>query len=139
MSASDIGAADDLIASELGPAPGRSGRRRTLRSPRGHRSLPYLLIVPSLAVLFGIFGYPAVYLVRISFQQFDLPQLFGSEPTKWIGFDNYVEFITGDNFIPIVIRTLAFTTACVVLTIGLGLLIALLMQRSARQDPAADR
>jgi N,N'-diacetylchitobiose transport system permease protein len=129
MSASDLGAADDLITSGFEPAPGRSGRRRTLRSPRGHRSLPYLLIVPSLAVLLGIFGYPAVYLVRISFQQFDLPQLFGSEPTKWIGFDNYVEFITGDNFIPIVIRTLAFTTACVVLTIGLGLLIALLMQR----------
>jgi N,N'-diacetylchitobiose transport system permease protein len=130
LGASDIDATDDLIANGLEPAPGRrSGRRRSARSRRGPRSLPYLLIVPSVAVLLGIFGYPALYLVRISFQKFDLPQLFGAEPAKWIGFDNYVEFITGDNFIPIVIRTLAFTTACVALTIGLGLFIALLMQR----------
>jgi N,N'-diacetylchitobiose transport system permease protein len=120
---------DEVIVGKAGLSHRGPRRPRSRRTSGRERSLPYLLIAPSLAVLLGIFGYPALYLIRISFQKFDLPQLFGAEPAKWVGFDNYVEFVTGDNFIPIVIRTIAFTAACVALTIGLGLLVALLMQR----------
>ena len=124
-------ASDEIVPGGAESAPDARQRARPRRGGgrQGSRSLPYLLILPSLAVLAGIFGYPAVYLIRISFQRFDRSQLFGAEPAKWIGLDNYREFVTSADFVAIAARTVAFTAACVTLTVGLALLIALLMQR----------
>lgn len=108
--------------------PSRWGRwRQPSRTPR---TLPYALVLPGLAVLIGVLGYPVYFLIQISFQEYGQPQLFNPDfPTEWVGLDNYVTFFTGDDIIPATVRTLGFTAACVALTIGFGLGIALLMQR----------
>ena len=108
-------------------------KRRWRRPSRTPRSLPYVLLLPAVAVLIGVLGYPIFYLIRISFQDVGQAQLFNPDiPADWVGFDNYVTFLTGDDVVPVTIRTLLFTTACVVLTISLGLGIALLMRRLSR-------
>ncbi len=111
---------------QFGAGP-RLARRRRQRPPR--KGLPYALVIPSVLTLVAVLGYPVLYLLRISFQHFERAQLFGAQPAEFIGFDNYIEFITGDDFVAIVFRTLAFTAACVGLSMVAGVGIALLMQR----------
>jgi N,N'-diacetylchitobiose transport system permease protein len=109
---------------------GRRGLGSSGAPSRTPRSLPYLMLVPALLVLFGVLGYPVAYLIRISFQDVGQRQLFNPDlAPEWVGLDNYTKFLSSDDFVPVVIRTLAFTAACVGLTILLGLGIALLMQR----------
>jgi len=127
-----IGVEDDRT-DRTGMTRWRRGRRGLGRSggpSRTPRSLPYLMLVPAVLVLFGVLGYPVAYLIRISFQDVGQRQLFNPDlAPEWVGLDNYTKFFASDDFVPVVIRTLAFTAACVGLTILLGLGIALLMQR----------
>src|SRR5262245_26689087 len=109
---------------------GQGGPGRFRRPSRTPRTLPYLMLVPALLVLFGVLGYPVAYLIRISFQDVGQRQLFNPDlAPEWVGLGNYTTFFSSDDFVPVVIRTLAFTAACVGLTILIGLGIALLMQR----------
>ena len=99
------------------------------RRLRGGRPLPYALVLPALVVFVGVLAYPVAYLLRISFQRFDQAQLFGSRPPEWIGLRNYADFVSASDFVPVVVRTLAFTAACVALTVLGGLGVALLLPR----------
>ncbi|MCI0688962.1 MAG: sugar ABC transporter permease [Sporichthyaceae bacterium] len=115
------------IHEQVGPPNWRRLRGGPSRTSRG---LPYALLIPALAVMIGVLGYPVYYLIRISFQDFGTRQLFNPDAVpEWVGLDNYTTFFSSDDFVPVVIRTLLFTTACVGLTILIGLGIALLMQR----------
>lgn len=116
----------DARASTLGG--GERRRRPTLAG----KTLPYALVLPAVVVLLGVLAYPIYFLLRTSLQDYGRPQLFGAEPAPYVGLDNYVEFFSGGDFVPVVIRTLLFTTACVVGTVGLALLIALLLGRLNR-------
>lgn len=122
----------DAVPTAVGADPSRdlNGRdKRRSRRPLAARGLPYLLVLPALAVLIGVLAYPVGYLLRISFQRFDQAQLFGTQAPEWIGLDNYADFLSAADFFPIIIRTLGFTAACVGFTIFGGLGIAILMQR----------
>jgi N,N'-diacetylchitobiose transport system permease protein len=123
-------ATPDLLAESGVPSAGRpDGRRRPGGRTRTGRGFPYLLLLPALAILFGVLGYPVAYLLRISFQRFDQAQLFGSRAPEWIGIDNYRDFVADPDFAAIVARTLGFTFACVALTVIGGLGIAMLLER----------
>ena len=102
-------------------------RPRTLRHVLG-RAVPYLLILPVVAVITAILGYPLYKLVTLSFQQYGLPELIQRKGV-WIGFDNYVSVLRDDVFWNTLLRTVVFTAANVGLTIGLGTLLALLLVR----------
>jgi ABC-type sugar transport system permease subunit len=66
--------AKSSIAAESGRGPAR--RRRGLNRARVLRnSVPYLLILPVVVAIGAVLGYPLYYLVRISFEQYGLPEL----------------------------------------------------------------
>jgi len=99
-------------------APRRPGRPR--------RATPALLIVPTLIVLLVALGYPIGWQVVTSFQKFGLAQQFG-QPPEWVGIDNYVALLTDANLWLVVARSLVFCLVCAVVTVGVGLGLALLM------------
>lgn len=104
---------------------GRSGDR--MRRRGGRRGLlPYALLAPAIIVIAVMLGYPLYRLVVLSLQDFGLPQVFG-QPADFVGLDNFREILTEPYFWTVLWRTLAFAAVNVVLTIGLGILIAQLM------------
>jgi N,N'-diacetylchitobiose transport system permease protein len=124
-----LGPAPSAIDGEriLGPAqpPGPKRRRRSLQSGG---FTPYTLLLPALLVLVAITGWPLVQLVIMSFQRFGRAQVFGAAP-EFIGFDNYLEVLTDAEFWQVLGRSLVLAAGCVIATMVLGVLIALLMQR----------
>ncbi|MGP3535587.1 carbohydrate ABC transporter permease [Microbacterium sp. RD1] len=107
------------------PDPPARGRRR-----RGGLT-PYGLLVPALIVLALLSAWPLLQLLVMSFQKFGRAQVFG-QPPEFIGFGNYVEVLTDPAFWQVLSRSLVFAAVCVVLTMVLGTLVALLMRRLGR-------
>ena len=113
-------------AAEIGPL---SSPRRRDRGLRFRRALPpYLLLLPTLVVLVGVLAWPLYWLGRISFERYGLAELIAKKGT-FTGLDNYRHIVGDPEFWRIVARTVAFTAACVGLTMLLSTLIALLLVR----------
>jgi N,N'-diacetylchitobiose transport system permease protein len=112
---------------ELTPSGGTpSGRRRLVA-----RWVPYALVSPSMLVLVLIIGFPLIFALVISFQDFNAFQLVTGGPVQWVGLKNYQEAITGD-LVPVLVRTVLFTVTNVGLTMGIGFALALLMRRAGK-------
>ena len=90
-------------------------------------ALPYVLLLPAVVVLAAMLGYPLVRLVTLSLQEYGLPQVFG-QPAPWVGLDNFRTILEDDYFWTVLWRTLIFCAVNVVLTMVLGVLIALLLE-----------
>jgi len=111
------------------PAGGRAPRKR--RSATSGGFAPLVLTLPALLLLAGLLGYPLVRMVVLSFQSLGLRQLFGDLPATGVGLDNYTKIFTDETFYLVVARTIGFTVVSVLLTVVLGLAVALLMRRVA--------
>lgn len=107
------------------PAPDRPHRRRLVR-PGG--LTPYALLTPALIVLAVITGWPLLQLVIMSFQEFGRAQVFGAPP-EFVGVENYTAVLADPAFWQVLGRSVVFAAVCVVLTMVLGVLVALLMRR----------
>jgi N,N'-diacetylchitobiose transport system permease protein len=104
-------------------------RRRRLSWVRVVRaSVPYWLILPVVAALAALLGYPIYSLVRLSFQHYTLFELIRHHG-QWVGLDNFSSVLRDKVFWHTVLRTVIFTIANVGLTILGGTLIALLLVR----------
>src|SRR5437667_7536327 len=105
-----------------------SRRRRFtwLRVARG--SVPYGLVLPVVAALGAILGYPIYSLVRLSLQHYTLFELIRHQG-QWIGLKNFSSVLHDQVFWHTVLRTVIFTVVNVGLTIVGGMLIALLLVR----------
>ncbi|MFJ2637267.1 MULTISPECIES: carbohydrate ABC transporter permease [unclassified Streptomyces] len=110
-----------------GPAATTAGRAAGRN--RQSRSLPYLLIAPALLIMIGVLGYPLVDTIVLSFQDERRNNLWNGVAAPWVGFDQYSSILGDSEFWAVVLRTVVFVVVCVVATMSLGLLIALLMQR----------
>ncbi|WP_340376280.1 sugar ABC transporter permease [Streptomyces sp. SS7] len=108
------------------PPPAPPGRPRPKRTSAG---TPWLLLAPCLLILLLVMGYPLVRLVTLSFQKFGQSQLWGFQPAENIGLDNFTGVLGDGEFWQVVVRTIVFAAGCVILTMVLGMLIALLLQR----------
>ena len=106
---------------------GRAGGRRSLLS----RLAPWLLLSPAIAVLLVLTGYPLVKLVITSTQRYGREQVFGAPP-EFVGLDNYRAVLTDRVFWDVLQRSVLFCAANVVLTMTLGMLVALLITRLGR-------
>jgi N,N'-diacetylchitobiose transport system permease protein len=107
----------------------RGSRRRRLTWARvGRSSVPYSLILPVVAALGAILGYPIYSLVRLSLQHYTLFELIRHQG-QWIGLDNFSSVLHDQVFWHTVLRTVIFTVVNVGLTIVGGTLIALLLVR----------
>ncbi|MFC4032514.1 carbohydrate ABC transporter permease [Streptomyces polygonati] len=109
--------------------PALTGARRTGPRNRRGRSLPYLLIAPALLVMVAVLGYPLVDTIVLSFQDERRNNLWMGISPPWVGFDQYSSVLGDGVFWSVVLRTVVFVIVCVVGTMGLGLLIALLMTK----------
>jgi N,N'-diacetylchitobiose transport system permease protein len=108
----------------VAPAPEPSGPRR--RRPGG--ATPYALLLPALVVLTALSAWPLVQLLVMSFQEFGRAQVFGAPP-EFVGLGNYSAVLGDVEFWQVLARSLLFAAVCVVLTMLLGILVALLMRR----------
>jgi N,N'-diacetylchitobiose transport system permease protein len=97
----------------------RPGRRRIA-------SAPYVLILPAVAVLVLAMGYPLVWQIITSTQQFGLSQQFG-QPAPFVGLQNYIQLATDPYMWTVIGRSLLFCAACAGVTMAVGVLIALLL------------
>ena len=107
----------------------RPRRRRPFTFARLLRaSAPYLLILPVVAVIAAILGYPLYYHARLSFQKYGLFELIAHHGTS-VGWANYSSILHDHVFWQVLVRTVVFTIANVALTIGIGTLLALLLTK----------
>lgn len=90
--------------------------------------MPYLLLVPVIAVIGAILGYPIYNLVRLSLQKYDLFALL-QHHGEYVGLQNYDSVLHDPVFWHTLLRTVVFTVANVGLTIVLGTMLALLLVR----------
>jgi len=110
-------------------APGRASRKLRRREGAG---TPWLLALPALVCLAAVLGYPLVRMILLSFQNMRLRELLSGRQPPWVGFDNYTKILTDSVFWSVVLRTVAFTAVTVVISVVLGLGVAVLMRRVAR-------
>jgi N,N'-diacetylchitobiose transport system permease protein len=116
------------FTAEAAPAAGAfAPRRRRAWREFGSRRLPaYLLLVPTAVVIGAVLAYPIYFLVRLSFERYDLFELIQHEGV-WIGVTNYTQLFHDSEFWHVLARTLVFTGVNVALTMVLGTLVALLL------------
>ena len=115
------------VAAETSPPWSR--RRRPFTWARALRaSVPYWLILPVVAAIGAILGYPLYKLVRLSLERYGLAELIQRRGT-WLGLDNFSSVLHDSIFWDTLLRTVVFTIANVGLTMVLGTLIALLLVR----------
>ncbi|OEJ94466.1 carbohydrate ABC transporter permease [Streptomyces thermolilacinus] len=110
-----------------GPTDVKTAGKRTGGGPGA--GVPWLLLAPCLTVLVLVLGYPLVRLVTLSFQKFGQPQLWGFQEAESAGLDNFTRILGDGEFWAVVLRTVLFAGGAVILTMVLGMLIALLLQR----------
>ena len=108
-------------------------RRWSRRRPHVWRraaagSVPYALVLPVVAVIAAILGYPIYSLVRLSLQRYGLFELIAHHG-EYVGLHNFGLVLHDAVFWHTLLRTAIFTVANVVLTIGIGTLFALLLTR----------
>ncbi|WP_104665091.1 carbohydrate ABC transporter permease [Ensifer adhaerens] len=88
----------------------------------------WLLMLPLLAVMIAVIGWPLVDTVRLSFTD---ARLVGTEGT-FVGFDNYAKMLGGSNFQRAFITTTWFAVVSVTAEMVLGVLAALLLNQQFR-------
>lgn len=93
---------------------------------RSRRRAALLLIGPALLLLVGIFVYPFVYALYISFTEWTLGQQLS--PT-WAGFDNYTSLFGDARFRNAIYRSGVFVTGAVSIELVLGFALALLFNK----------
>ena len=95
------------------------------------RFLPWLLVAPALAVVFGLLLYPIGRVVWLSFRDAGLPYLAGGQ-SRFTGFDNYRRMAADPDLRRIFVTTAVFGISCVVATMAAGLGVAALLTRRFR-------
>lgn len=112
-------------------APARTGpEQRPARRARRPR-LPYLLLVPAVAILLVGLGYPVYWQVVTSLQEYGLAQQFGQPPT-FVGLDNYARIFGDERLWAVVVRSIIFCLVNAFATVGIGVGVALLMRGTNR-------
>src|SRR5690606_27207602 len=110
----------------LNPQNLRTPERRRPPMNRTHTRTARWLVFPAVAILLIGMGYPLLWQLVTSTQEFGLAQQFG-QPAEFVGFANYVQLATDPGLWGVVIRSLVFCIATAVITLVIGMLIALLM------------
>ncbi|MFI0086581.1 carbohydrate ABC transporter permease [Streptomyces bobili] len=129
MSAADTTTPAKVPPPRPAPPPPSAPRRPRAKAGSAGAGTPWLLLAPCLLILVLVMGYPLVRLVTLSFQKFGQSQLWGFQPAESVGFDNFTDVLGDSEFWSVVVRTIVFAAGCVIFTMVLGMLIALLLQR----------
>ncbi len=90
------------------------------------RSAARLMMAPAVILLLGWMLVPLIMTLIFSFKQY-LPLRGGD--LGWVGFDNYVRFVSSSAFWPSVIATLTIVGGVLLITVILGVLLAILLNQ----------
>ena len=90
------------------------------------RSAARVMMAPAVILLLGWMLVPLTMTLLFSFKKY-LPLRGGD--LGWVGFDNYVRFVTSSSFWPSVITTLTIVGGVLLITVVLGVLLALLLNQ----------
>jgi sorbitol/mannitol transport system permease protein len=90
------------------------------------RSAARMMMAPAVVLLLGWMLVPLIMTLYFSFKQY-LPLRGGD--LGWVGFDNYVRFVTSSAFWPSVQATLVIVGGVLVITVVFGILLALLLDQ----------
>lgn len=130
--------ADAVVATPTQPprngAPPRAPR--THRSPRREGAIarlvmPYLLVAPAILGIVFLLVYPVAKNVVLSFQDYNLKQLFKGG-AEFIGFDNFEALFKDSEFWEVTWRTFWFTGVNVAVIMLCSTLIALMVMKLGR-------
>lgn len=97
----------------------------TVPTQRGFRT-PHALLIPAIAILLLGMGYPVIWQIVTSLQEYGLAQQFG-QPAPFVGLDNYITLATNPELWAVVGRSLLFCVVTAFVTLVVGALLALLM------------
>jgi arabinogalactan oligomer/maltooligosaccharide transport system permease protein len=94
-------------------------------------SFPYLMITPGFVILVFVVVLPVLFMIALAFTNYNL---YNSPPRNllnWVGFSNFVDLVTvpiwQDTFFSVLSWTLIWTFLATSLQIGLGLLLAVIV------------
>lgn len=104
--------------------PGRKTRRL---------AAPYLLLLPSAALIALLVLWPTAQIAGYSFQNRGLPQILGTQPTQWVGWSNYSQIISDPEFLSSLKISVLFAVVVVPLSLAAGTLIGLLLHSLGRR------
>lgn len=90
------------------------------------RSVARLMMAPAVILLLGWMLAPLTTTLYFSFKKY-LPLRGGD--LGWVGFENYTRFVTSSSFWPSVYATLIVVGSVLVITVILGILLALLLDQ----------
>ncbi|WP_299870142.1 sugar ABC transporter permease [uncultured Hoeflea sp.] len=90
------------------------------------RSAARLMLAPAVILLLGWMLVPLTMTLYFSFKKY-LPLRGGD--LGWVGFDNYIRFVTSSAFWPSVMTTLLIVGGVLVITVVLGVLLAILLDQ----------
>jgi putative aldouronate transport system permease protein len=113
------------MSSHLVPAQGKSFRQLA-RVMWKHRWLYALLVLP--LTYYVVFRYIPIYNAQIAFK--DFRALAGVEGSPWIGFDHFQTFFKSFYFSELIVNTVIFSTAKLVLGLPCAILLALAIHES---------
>ncbi|TCP45090.1 carbohydrate ABC transporter membrane protein 1 (CUT1 family) [Tamaricihabitans halophyticus] len=105
-------------------------QRPRSRSPLRKHSVPYLHLAPALLAVVLTTVYPLVSALITSFRHWRLNET--REAGEFVGLAQYQRVFTDDTFFNSALVTLNFTVISVVLSVGLGLCIALILNNRTR-------
>ena len=95
------------------------------------RALPWLLLLPAAAVVFGLILYPVARTFWLSFRDAGRPYLSRGE-SAFVGLDNYADLLSDPHLREVFLTTATFGLACVAATMLVGLGVALLLNQRFR-------
>ena len=124
-------------ASPAGPGGRRSpglrdipgARQRAAVFIRRHRLTPYALLLPSAVAIGLLLFWPTVQIAEFSLQNYGLPQVTGAAPIQWVGGANFSAILSDPEFWLSLRISLIFAAVVVPLTLLIGTLIGLLLNR----------
>ena len=90
------------------------------------RSAARLMMAPAVVLLLGWMLVPLILTLWFSFREY-LPLRGGDQ--GFVGFDNYVRFISSSSFWPAIQTTLIIVGGVLVITVVLGILLAMLLDQ----------
>ncbi|MBO6886028.1 MAG: sugar ABC transporter permease [Marivita sp.] len=93
---------------------------------KASRSAARLMMAPAVILLLGWMLVPLIMTLWFSFRTY-LPLRGGDQ--GWTGFDNYVRFVSSSAFWPAVQTTLIIVLGVLVITVCLGILLAILLDQ----------
>ena len=123
---------------------GPNGQRSMLPLPvrylpglrRRRRLTPYLLLLPSAVAIGLLLVWPGIQLVIYSVQDYGLPQVTGAAGTQWAGLGNFKTILSDPEFWTSLRISVVFAAVVVPLTLVVGTLVGLLLNRLGRRMAA---